>query len=75
MSNNYLRAVAGFLVALLVSSCGYFIHLNDQRISRLELWRENHERYSRERSEAIESRLVRMEEKQDYVIQKLESLK
>jgi len=72
MNGNFYKIVSGFLLTLLLSVGAYFVREKDRsvemlhrRIDKLEQWREAHEKYSRERSEVIESRLVRIEEKLD----------
>lgn len=72
MNGNFYKILAGILVTLLLSTGAYFVREKDkdlqmlnERIDRLEEWREDYERYTRERSEIIEARLVRIEEKLD----------
>lgn len=61
--------ISSLLFGAVLAMLGYIVQQNDNRISKLEAWREEHERYARDRMVEIRSELSTIQTKLDRLIQ------
>ena len=64
--------VSSVLFGLVLSLMGYIVNQNERRLTILESWREDHEKYSREQIVEISSRLATIEAKLDQALKAIE---